>query len=361
VDNAKLLVYNTNMFQQFFANTSPDEKFFGNSIFDYAVTLLIFFVVLLLLELLRQFLWKRCHSVAGITKFRAYELWGKITNGVHAPFIIFLALYVATMKITLQPMLGKTLTAILIAFITYQVILATEAFADYQIAKKSDSAAEKDDGERASKIAHFIVRTIFGITGFLAILSVYDINITSILAGLGISGIVIAFAAQNILGDLFSSLSIFLDKPFVAGDFISIGGTSSGTVEKIGLKTTRLRGMQGEELVVSNKELTTARIQNYGDMNERRVSFNFKTSTDAPSKKLREFPSRIKEIVEKDPRSRFDTAVFSKFGEGSLDFEVIYYITPPDWSLYLEIQNRINLEILEALEKEKIKLAEITK
>ena len=348
------------MFQQFFANTSPDEKFFGNSIFDYAVTLLIFFVVLLLLELLRQFFWKRCHSVAGITKFRAHELWGKITNGVHAPFIVFLALYVATMKITLQPLLGKTLTAILIAFITYQIILATEAFADYQIAKKSDSAAEKDDGERASKIAHFILRTIFGITGFLAILSVYDINITSILAGLGISGIVIAFAAQNILGDLFSSLSIFLDKPFAVGDTVTIG-LNTGKVEKIGLKSTRFRSSQGEELVMANKELTSARIQNFGHMNERRVVFAFKLKQDVHSSKLRELPEQIKEIISSEPRVRFDRAHFLSISDATFDIEVVYHVIPPDYATYTDIQQNINLAILELLEDEKIKLAGVTK
>lgn len=171
-------------------------------------------------------------------------------------------------------------------------------------------------------------------------------NITALVTGLGVGGVAVALAVQNILGDLFAALSIVIDKPFVLGDFIIVDDMM-GTVEHIGLKTTRLRSLGGEQLVFSNSDLLKSRVRNYKRMFERRVVFQFGITYQAELSQLRQIPGMLKEIIEAQEATRFDRAHFAKYGESSLDFEVVYYVTAPDYNLYMDIQQQINFEMFE--------------
>jgi small-conductance mechanosensitive channel len=166
----------------------------------------------------------------------------------------------------------------------------------------------------------------------------------------------VALAAQNILGDLFASLSIVLDKPFVMGDFIIVG-SQMGTVEKVGLKTTRVRALSGEQLIFANTDLLQSRIQNFKRMQERRVVFTIGVLYETPREKLAEIPRIIREIVESQDGTRFDRSHFKEFGDFSLNFETVYYVQVPDYNVYMDVQQAINLAMFERLAAEGIEFA----
>src|SRR5690606_319662 len=179
---------------------------------------------------------------------------------------------------------------------------------------------------------------------------------TALIASLGVGGIAVALAAQNILGDLFSSLSIMFDKPFVVGDFIIVG-EELGTVEKIGLKTTRVRSLHGEQLIFSNTDLLNSRIRNFKRMYQRRIVFSIGITYEPPYEKLKEVASMLRAIVQAHDLVRFDRAHFKGFGDSSLDFEVVYWVLDSDFNKYMDIQQAINLEIFRRFEEQGIAFA----
>ena len=183
-----------------------------------------------------------------------------------------------------------------------------------------------------------------------------SIDVTALVTGLGIGGIAVALAAQNILGDLFASLTIVLDKPFLLKDFLIVN-EFLGTVEHIGLKTTRLRSLTGEELVFSNADLLNSRIRNYGRMFERRVVFSLGVVYQTPRDKLAKIPDIIRSAIEAQEKTRFDRAHFKDFGAYALNFEAVYYVLVPDYNVYMDTQQAINFYIHEQLEAEGIEFA----
>jgi small-conductance mechanosensitive channel len=190
----------------------------------------------------------------------------------------------------------------------------------------------------------------------LAILDNIGVNVTSLVAGLGIGGVAVALAVQNTLTDLLAALSIAIDKPFIVGDFISTA-EYLGTVEKIGFNTTRLRSLSGEELVIPNQELIKAKIQNYKNMNERRVVFGFGVLLQTKASQLTGIPAMVQRIIEEQKLTRFDRAHFFRFGDSSYDYEVVYYVLSPDYKVYMDIQQSINLSIVEQFQKIGIQFA----
>ena len=202
----------------------------------------------------------------------------------------------------------------------------------------------------------FIARLVLWATILLLILDNLGVDITALVAGLGIGGVAIALAVQNILGDLFASLSIVLDKPFVLGDFVIVGDLM-GSVENIGIKTTRVRSLSGEQLVFSNNDLLTSRIRNFGRMQERRVVFKLGVTYQTPAEKLEGIPGIIREAIEARDKTRFDRSHFASYGDFSLDFETVYYVLSADYNLYMDIQQAINLAIFRRFADEGIEFA----
>ena len=193
----------------------------------------------------------------------------------------------------------------------------------------------------------WFLRTMLWAVILLAVLSNVGVNITAFIASLGVGGIAVALAVQNILGDLFASLSIAVDKPFEVGDFIS-SSAGVGTVEYVGLKTTRIRALTGEQIVVSNTDLLKQAVQNYRRMRERRIVFGFGVTYATSPEVLEAIPGMVKALIEADPALRFDRAHFQKFGESSLDYEVVYYVLDPSYNLYMDSQQRLNLGLVRA-------------
>ena len=219
------------------------------------------------------------------------------------------------------------------------------------------SKKEKTNGKMRTMKGLFPAINIFvWIIGLLFLMDNLGFNISGLIAGLGIGGLAVAMAAQAILGDLFSYFSILLDRPFELDDFIIIGDYM-GTIEHIGIKTTRIRSLGGEQLIFSNSDLTSSRVRNYKRMQQRRIVFNFGITYGTEQKKLKEVPQIIKSIVDNIEHTRFDRAHFAKYGDFSLDFEVAYYVLTGDYNKYMDLQQEINLGINEEFAKRKIEFA----
>jgi small-conductance mechanosensitive channel len=201
----------------------------------------------------------------------------------------------------------------------------------------------------------FLVRVVIWFTLLLSILANVGINITAFIASLGIGGVAVALALQNVLGDLFASLSIALDKPFEIGDFIVVTDTDLlGTVEYIGVKTTRIRSLGGEQIIISNMELLKRIVHNYKRMAERRALFSFKIKYDTTPEQIAALPTIVKTIIGNISGTRFDRAHFKQFSDTALEFEVVYYVLDPDFNLYMDVQQQINLELFKACQQHQI-------
>ena len=244
--------------------------------------------------------------------------------------------------------------ATLFTFMGIRLILELVKFSifDYWILKK----AERQNLESQFRSMMPLLSVLVWGGGVVFLLDNLGFNISAIVAGLGIGGVAVALAASAILGDLFAYVSITLDRPFQLGDFLIVGDFL-GSVEHIGIKTTRLRSLGGEQLVFSNKDLTDSRIKNYKRMETRRVLFKLGVTYDTTLDKMKIIPDLIKEIIEKVPDTRFDRAHFSSFGDFNLVVEIVYHVLSGDYNKYMDIQQQLNLAIKEEFEKRNIEFA----
>jgi small-conductance mechanosensitive channel len=243
------------------------------------------------------------------------------------------------------------LEILLITFVITRII--NVLFAWYS---EKQRERKKDVSDHLLFILKKIIHAIVFIFAFFIILYTFNINLSGVVVGLGVGGIAIAFALQSILGDIFSAFTIYFDKPFEIGDFITIG-SDSGTVKKIGIKSTRIQSLQGEELIVSNHELVNTRIRNFKQMRKRRINFSFGVIYDTPQVKLKKILEIVKSIIDGIDLADFERVHFKEFGSSSLTFDVVYYIKSKDYEKYMDTQQDINLEIKKAFEKEDIEMA----
>jgi small-conductance mechanosensitive channel len=184
----------------------------------------------------------------------------------------------------------------------------------------------------------------------LTILANVGVNITAFVTSLGVGGVAVALALQSILGDVFASLAIGLDEPFVIGDAVAFGNNISGTVEHVGLKTTRIRSTDGEQIICGNSDMLKNVIHNYKRMPERRVLFTFGVSYSTPHEAVAKIPQIARKAIESSDKARFDRAHFKEFGASALNFEVVYYVVNSDFNLYMDIQQAINLYLMRELQ-----------
>lgn len=206
------------------------------------------------------------------------------------------------------------------------------------------------------KVMSIVARLLLWSFVVLMALSNLGVDVTALVAGLGIGGIAVALAAQAVLGDLFASVSIITDKPFLLGDFLKVGD-HLGSVEDIGLRTTRIRSLSGEQLIFSNGDLLNSRIHNYGRMAERRVVFSIGVTYQTSRAGLEKIPGIIREAIESQDHTRFDRSHFQKFGDFALVFESVYYVLASDYTLYMDIQQAVNFTIHRRFEEEGIDMA----
>ena len=272
------------------------------------------------------------------------------------PIFYFGVLYLSLHSLTLSQRFERGLSIAAMALFTFLVARAAIAGVNYVLQSYLQKSSEASGSEKQLKGIRGLIRFVIWAIALVFLLDNLGLKISAVVAGLGIGGIAVALAAQTILGDLFSYFVIFFDKPFEIGDFIIVGD-KMGVVENIGIKTTRIRALGGEQLIISNTDLTNSRVHNYKKMERRRVVFKLGVIYQTTAEKLKKIPHIVKEIIDVQLDATYDRGHFSSYGDFSLNFEFVYYVTGPDHTKYMDIQQSINLSIFEAFEKERIEFA----
>lgn len=270
-------------------------------------------------------------------------------------FYLFVSLYVALQFIKLPGLAERLIQNATLIVVVYYITKVISRIIEHGIKALAKVQNQDEEGSIIEVLIKFS-KGVLWIIAFLLVLSNLGYNISSLLTGVGISGIAIAFALRSILEDLFSAFSIYFDKPFQPGDFIVVG-EDRGTVQSIGLKSTRLITLQGEELIISNKELTKARVHNYKKMEKRRRTFEFGVTYDTNTKTLNKIPDFVEEIIKDVDLAEFDRAHFTEFGSSSLKFEAVYYVESPEFEKALSVQQEINLALHKKFSEEGIETA----
>ncbi|MBI4204776.1 MAG: mechanosensitive ion channel family protein [Betaproteobacteria bacterium] len=328
-----------------------------NDLYDWALAGLLVVAVVCVLAVLK---YGATRVVGALARRTATELYGYLAQVIGATriWLLFpLALYAGASALELPARLEHVVNLVVVVALVLQVVLWVNGFIGFWLERQVEKRRGVDgEGVTALTLLGFAARVVVWALTLLLILDQLGFDITALVAGLGIGGVAIALAVQNILGDLFASLSIVLDKPFVVGDFVVVGELR-GTVENIGIKTTRVRSLDGELIVFSNADLLKSRIRNFKRMQERRIAFSVGVTYQTPLEKLERIPALLREAVEHRDRTRFDRAHFKAYGDFALEFEVVYYVLSPEFNVYMDIQQAINVEIYRRFGEELIEFA----
>ncbi len=332
-----------------------DQTFLGNPGKTWLFALGVGVAVFILLRLFEQFLVVWIERLTKRTKTKWDDLFVHSLRNTKLLFLAIVAIQVGAVFLELP---GNVRTAlwqvVMIAFLLQVGIWVSSGLMYWLRSYRED---QDDPGSVMTMNAlGFLARLALWSIVLLLILDNLGVNITALVAGLGIGGIAIGLAVQNILGDLFASLSIVLDKPFVLGDFVIVDDLM-GTVESIGIKTTRVRSISGEQLVFSNADLLDSRIRNYGRMYKRRVVFTLGVTYGTSKEKLEKIPMIVREAIEAQDKAKFDRSHFASYGDFSLNFETVYFVMDSDYNLYMDIQQAINFAVYQRFADEGIEFA----
>jgi small-conductance mechanosensitive channel len=334
-----------------------EKEIYHNTVRDWLLAVAITFIIYFLTRTTKHVLQKKLNSFAAETITAWDDLAAELIGRINIVFLLFLSIYLGSLKITLPKTAYTILKNTFVVIALIQVAILTSYTVNFWIERyRKQKVASNAEAVTTLTSAGFVVRMMIWVVFILIALDNLGVNITTFIAGLGISGIAVALAVQNILADLFASFSIVLDKPFVIGDFIIVDDYL-GTIEHIGLKTTRIRSLSGEQLVFSNADLLKSRIRNYKRMYERRVVFTIGVLYQTPYEMLSQIPEMIHKIIESKAQVRFDRAHFKEYGDYSLKFEVVYWIQNPDYNIYMDIQQAINLDIFKQFHEAGIEFA----
>lgn len=331
--------------------------FMDNNLLDWGVALAAAMAATVLMYAGKAFMVHRLTRVTSRTQTYLDDVVLEMLSATHVLFILVVAFYLGTYFLELPPPKRMVISRIAVVALLMQIALWGDSgvrdwLAHYRRRKTAEDAASTT----STAALGFIARVVLWLVIVLMILDNLGVNITTLIASLGIGGIAVALAVQNILGDIFASLSIVLDKPFVVGDFIIVDGVM-GTVEYVGLKTTRVRSLSGEQIICSNADLLKSRIRNYKRMQNRRVAFNISVTYQTTEAQLRAIPQIVRELVSAQQGAIFDRAHFKEFGDSSLNFEVVYNIADPDYNFYMDVQQAINIGLFQRFAQEGIEFA----
>lgn len=327
-----------------------DEVYWNNTLRAYlvagSVTASIFVFVRVLVYLLR----KRISKLAQRTKTSLDDAIVKVLGATRSLMTLLVAIYAGSLFLTLPLDVERAVRIVAMVALLVQVGIWLSTAVTAGVTRTREKRVASGDTASLGVLAMLGLfgRILVWVVVFLLVLDNLGVNITALVAGLGIGGIAVALAMQNILSDLFASVSIMLDRPFEVGDTIHVGDLV-GTVENIGVKTTRVRSLSGEQVVFANNDLLGSRIRNYKRMHERRSLFVVGVTYQTPIPTLEKIPVVARQIIEQQDRVRFDRAHFRSFGASSLDFELVYYVLSPDYVVYMDTQQRVNFEIMRQL------------
>jgi len=347
----------TESIENFISTYGLDQEILGNTTGEYVLALVMFVALAVLFRAVQWIILRKLAKLADKTETDIDDTLIRIVKSLKPGFYLFVAFFFASQSLTFSAIGTKVLNGILVAWVALQIVIALQILIDYVIEKKfSDLDGDREPDNGIVSFMGGLVKGALWVVALLMFLSNMGINVTGLVAGLGVGGLAIAFALQGVFADLFASFAIYLDKPFQVGDHITVG-TKRGVVEKIGIKSTRIRALQGEELVISNQELTSARVHNYKKLEERRIATQFGVTYDTPTEKLKRIPGMIKKIVNDEKMTRFNRVYFTTFGDSALLFDFVYYIESDDYEEYLKAQQTMNFKIKEIFENEGIEMA----
>lgn len=337
-------------------NNFWSQVFLGNTLKDWTIAIGIIIVTFFVLRIARNIVLKRLKVWSQRTNTQFDDFLISLINRFVIPFLYILGVYWGIQYLSLSDKVGKVVKVVLLFTSTFFIIRLIATTISYFINSYVGAHIEQETRRKQARGIIVLANILVWAIGILFLIDNLGYNITTIITGLGIGGVAIALASQAVLGDLFSYFVIFFDKPFEIGDFIIIGD-KMGSVEYVGIKTTRIRSLSGEQLIFSNTDLTNSRVHNYKRMEKRRVVFSFRISYNTPMEKVSRIPGIVKKIIEAQPDSQFDRAHLFSFGDFSFNFEVVYNVLSPDYNLYMDRQQAINLEMVKAFEQESIRFA----
>lgn len=329
---------------------------FGNAVSSYLTALSIFIGGMAIVYLFKNYILHSLKKWADKTETSIDDYLVKSIQKTFVPIFYFVIFYLSVKSLILSPSFEKGLNIFITLLVTILAVRIVTSLINYFFASYSKKSDASEQREKQIKGIRGLVNLIVWIIAFIFLMDNLGIKISAVVAGLGIGGIAVALAAQAFLGDLFSYFAIFFDRPFEVGDFIIVGD-KLGVVEYIGLKTTRIRALGGEQLIFSNHDLTNSRIHNFKKMERRRVVFKLGVTYQTTSEQLKKIPQIVKDIILNQQDVTFDRGHFASYGDFSLNFEFVYYVEGADYNKYMDIQQAINLLIYEAFEKEGIEFA----
>jgi small-conductance mechanosensitive channel len=272
--------------------------------------------------------------------------------------LLAISLIAGSKYLRMTPFAERITTFVIVVMIALQIGIWLSTAVRFYLQEQRLHSQDKN-AQTIVTLVQFVANVVIWALVLLGALSNLGINVTALVTGLGIGGIAVALAVQNILGDLLASVSIALDKPFEVGDFVNLDNGFMGSVVAIGIKSTRLRSLSGEQIVVPNSEIVKARIRNFGRMQERRAVFNFGVTYDTPREQVAAIPALVRQAIEEcgQGKTRVDRAHFNAFGESALNFEVVYFMLVPDYGAYMDVQQAVNLRLMEEFEKRGVSFA----
>ncbi len=325
--------------------------FLGASALSWATALAAALASWIAMRLALRLLLSRASVVAERTTNRVDDLLVDLLRGTSRTLLLVTALLIGLSMVDLPARWSTRVSQLWFLTLALQfglwgnraIVIGLRRYVD----RHSQGGMARQVGTSATLLS-WTLRTVLWAVLLLAMLANLGVNITALVASLGVGGVAVALAVQNILGDLFASLSIAVDKPFEVGDFITLAGVA-GSVEQVGLKTTRIRALSGEQVVISNTELLKQTINNYKRMEQRRVVFKFRLTYGTTPEQAEAVPGIVRRAIESQDKTRFDRAHFQGFGDSALEFEVVYFVLSADYNIYMDIQQRINLTLLREL------------
>jgi len=338
------------------SNNFLDHSFFGNTIYQWLIAFVIVLALFLLIKFFKFFVVKKVKVWASKTNTTWDNFLIAIVESSIIPLLYISSIYTALSFLNFTDKVDKVIHVAYLVAITYFVLrIISSAFKKfvYSFIQREENSESK---EKQAGGLIVIANVIIWILGIIFLMDNLGYNVTTLIAGLGVGGIAIALAAQAVLGDLFSYFVIFFDRPFEIGDFVVVG-EESGVIEYIGIKTTRIRTLSGEQLICSNTDLTNSRLHNFKRMQKRRIVFSLGVTYQTTHMQLAEIPGLIKDIIDRRPKLQFDRAHFSGYGDSSLNLEVVYYVLDSEYLVYMDNQEAVYLDIFEAFQKRGIEFA----
>jgi small-conductance mechanosensitive channel len=333
-----------------------EQDFLGNRVLDYLICVLLLLISLGAVKIFQHFILRRLRIWAEKTATSLDDFLVKIIRSIVLPLAYFGAFYLSLNTLNLNPLLKKMFDVVGTAVLTLFTARLATVLISYGFNIYREKRGKDINLERSLNGILKVIKTIVWALAIVFFLDNLGFKISAVIAGLGIGGVAVALAAQAILGDLFSYFAILFDRPFEIGDFIILDDYL-GTIEHIGIKTTRIRSLSGEQLVFANTDLTKSRLRNYKRMGQRRVVFKLGVTYQTTLEQVKTIPGLIENIIKGIKDTTFDRAHFFSYGDFSLIFEVVYYVLSRDYNKYMDIQQEINFAIKKEFEARDIEFA----